>query len=1380
MPSKRLGAGLAIILSAFLLVAAAALYVLRNPLLAPLLIARWQQTARASWGIEFEIGAVGGSWLYDLELRDLRLRTAGSEGPAVEASAERLLLRYRPLSLLSRKRAAAFLAAAEIEIEGLNTVVSPRPAPASAGGGPAPETWFLPPALPALRLRGAAFHLHRPGLELSGREISLTAEGSGEEAGGIRFAVPVLEIRRPSKAAAEAPELLRGRLDVSGLLRLPPGRPQEAAIEVDLALEAAASAGRPVELQAKAAFDRRALRIDSLSARGWASRLELRDVRVPTPSLLSDEADGLLRELAVEGEFFSAEPAKILSLSGAPPGLLSLLSTPATLRLAGLLREGHLEIRQGELLSPGGKIAIHGLRTDLTRLPDPETPFEARLEIDWRDPVALDLPPGRPAAVSGGLRGRMEAEGTLRTPRGRIVLGGAGLSLGGWSLDDFFLDAAVEGGLVSIERLLLRRGENRLTAQASLRPGAALIEQGSCEFLFADVRALRDLLLPASLSEVQGALRGRASLSGPWADPDGDLEVEISALRLSGRAFGAGGAQVEKRGSRMVLRRFDLLQGPDHLHLSGELDLARKALQGARVEVSAAEIASYLEAFPAASGTAAGRVRMQLSATGPLARPQIEGEVRLERLHLAPLEGRDLHVRGVSRGESGEVEILGALTPLGRLRALARWDVPRQEAALERLELAGEGFELALVRPAFLRREPDGRLRLEGLEAQGPPGSVSLEGSRTPTGNFEARLRIAAGRLGKTTSLFPQLPVGLSGIESEIHAAGRPESPRLQIRGSVREVALGTETPVGQAFFEAAWGGGTLSIGTFHLEFPGWGALEVAGFVPLDPERGAAAKDADLRGLLRVEDLSRLPPPGSLPRPTAGRLTARWEAAGSPGRLQGGLEIEGTELRFAEESGLPALRRLQASLRLTGDRLELLEAEMAGEAGARLSARGAWTRIPGIASLVGSDSGADAGDLALEIRLEAADLAGLLSPPAGIRRFRGRLEADLALSGPARSPNVEGLITVADGGLRWEAEAPPLQDLHLRVRLAEDRLEILDGRGRLGSGPFFLSGRIAGIASRAPDFALRLQGKNLLVFRSDTLGLRTDADLRLEGPLTGLSLNGELKLTDGFYKRNVSLLGGLVSRAPLRRGTTTGEIALFSLPGEALGSAALDVRIGAAEPFRVQNNLLHGAFRPELRLVGTGEFPLLTGLLLLEPTTLALPAGRMRFEQGWIRFRLEAPNRPFLETAGEARLLGYDIRAEVRGTVDEPTILLSSSPPLSEEALVMLLLTGQIPAFAADESATTSTGHLNTALYLGRDLLAGLGAGPGEGPLSRIEERFEVQIGRAVTRGGERTLEARFRLADPWLRENLSLYLTGEKDVFDQYNAGVRLVFRFR
>lgn len=71
-----------------LVLAAVLLYGLRNAVLAPWPIAQLEDVARTSWGIELHIGAVRGSWLFDLEAVDLRLQADPPQGPAVAAEAD--------------------------------------------------------------------------------------------------------------------------------------------------------------------------------------------------------------------------------------------------------------------------------------------------------------------------------------------------------------------------------------------------------------------------------------------------------------------------------------------------------------------------------------------------------------------------------------------------------------------------------------------------------------------------------------------------------------------------------------------------------------------------------------------------------------------------------------------------------------------------------------------------------------------------------------------------------------------------------------------------------------------------------------------------------------------------------------------------------------------------------------------------------------------------------------------------------------------------------------------------------------------------------------------------------------------------------------------
>jgi translocation and assembly module TamB len=87
---------------------------------------------------------------------------------------------------------------------------------------------------------------------------------------------------------------------------------------------------------------------------------------------------------------------------------------------------------------------------------------------------------------------------------------------------------------------------------------------------------------------------------------------------------------------------------------------------------------------------------------------------------------------------------------------------------------------------------------------------------------------------------------------------------------------------------------------------------------------------------------------------------------------------------------------------------------------------------------------------------------------------------------------------------------------------------------------------------------------------------------------------------------------------------------------------------------------------------------------------------------------------------------------------------------------------------------------LNVAVFIGRDVLMRMPGGEGAESLQNVLERFDVELGRSITRAGDETINARFRVADGVLRSGDTLYLTGEKDVFDHYNAGVRIVFRFR
>jgi translocation and assembly module TamB len=327
----------------------------------------------------------------------------------------------------------------------------------------------------------------------------------------------------------------------------------------------------------------------------------------------------------------------------------------------------------------------------------------------------------------------------------------------------------------------------------------------------------------------------------------------------------------------------------------------------------------------------------------------------------------------------------------------------------------------------------------------------------------------------------------------------------------------------------------------------------------------------------------------------------------------------------------------------------------------------------------------------------------------------------------------------------------------------------------MGGAPFELGGswQLASGSEHAAD--LKLRGQNLLLYRNESLRLRADTDLTLKGPLARLVLAGEVAVTEGRFSKTFGVIEGIAAAGA---SDTGGGFRLFSLTDPPLRDMIFDVRITARKPFEVRNNLVRGLLRPDLQLTGSGDIPLLVGTVFVESTRLYLPAGRLQLETGLVRFEKTDPDRPRLDLIGTSTMLGYDITAVIDGPYDEPVITLSSIPPLPDEDLLMLLLTGKPPGSSGSRASGSRQG-LNVAVFLGRDFLSRWFGGDEDDTTDDILDRFDVEVGRGITQGGEDTIHSQFRLADDVLLDGDSLYLTGERDYFDFYNGGIKLVFRF-
>jgi hypothetical protein len=971
-------------------------------------------------------------------------------------------------------------------------------------------------------------------------------------------------------------------------------------------------------------------------------------------------------------------------------------------------------------------------------------------------------------APAGRLDLATEGELALEDPIGATLRGSLaarGLTLAGWSLDTLEADLEAGDGELRVPGLRAAAGpRNRLALREGRLPlrGASATEllAGARAEVELELEALEALLEPAGLLPPEGLVRHRLALVATLAD-------ERLSVREGGLVSDAGAIELTR--GELWLERQDGRATPG-------IDLAGRA----RV----ADLTAFGELLGRRGW--AGELEGDLRAAGRWPDVRLEADLAAEALVLEDLELGELEVRARTDRAITRIDLerLEARTPHGTARAraaLTRGPGGLLGLEVEELRLENDDAALALTAPARARFET-GRVEVEPLVLDGSAGRVELEGRWGPEG-ATARVRTEALRTRTLLgTLAPDLPAA-ERADLDLTLALEGERLRFESAGALRGLAPGVSglPPALDLDWALRHDGERLRLERLALDAGEALALELRGEAPLTLAPAPALGEGPLALELESRaDLAALTP-GELG--ARGRVQARGTLGGSWGALSGELEVLGEGL-LVEAAALEGLQAgtLRAEVRL-GDGVAIEEVslrlgerlDLAGEGRVGLSldarrwlqdARGALEE----AGVVG----------ALELAsLEVEHLGPLLEPLGLAELLRaGRVDGRIAVEGPLLAPRPTGSLNVADGRVRPGGGLPSIDALQARVLLTSERVELARCTGTVGAAPFTLSGGVD-LSGEEPRLDLQLSGRDLLLFRDRSARVRADAELALSGAPSAPHVAGELRLTDGRYAPDTRFLN--LRPGPPRPGARGFQV--FSLREPPLAAMTFDVAVTSAEPFEVRNLVLNGRVTPDLRLAGTGLVPLLEGRVYLDRTALLLPAGRLTINGGTVLFSRDDPFVPTIEAVGEARMLGHDIRAGISGPYDNPEVELSSTPPLSQETLLLLLLTGQLQQSVAgvDDRATATT----VAVYIAQDTLGRLFAGDGPVDEDSVFERLELLYGEDVSQDGTETFDVAFRLSSKEglpeeLRNRRHWFLTAQRDRFEDYNYGVRLVLRLR
>jgi TamB, inner membrane protein subunit of TAM complex len=165
----------------------------------------------------------------------------------------------------------------------------------------------------------------------------------------------------------------------------------------------------------------------------------------------------------------------------------------------------------------------------------------------------------------------------------------------------------------------------------------------------------------------------------------------------------------------------------------------------------------------------------------------------------------------------------------------------------------------------------------------------------------------------------------------------------------------------------------------------------------------------------------------------------------------------------------------------------------------------------------------------------------------------------------------------------------------------------------------------------------------------------------------------------------------------------------------------------------------------------------------------------LRLSTGEVLFPEGDPFHPRLNAVATAQVRRWRLTLQVDGPLADPQVR-ASGDELDERDALLLLTTGSTSTeLSGQEGQRAAIGRLGT--WLGREAWDWVDGEADPDAATGIIDRLTLEFGRKVSDSGKDTIEAQAELTEPDLNPGVLIY--GERDRWDDYNAGLILRFRW-
>jgi len=442
--------------------------------------------------------------------------------------------------------------------------------------------------------------------------------------------------------------------------------------------------------------------------------------------------------------------------------------------------------------------------------------------------------------------------------------------------------------------------------------------------------------------------------------------------------------------------------------------------------------------------------------------------------------------------------------------------------------------------------------------------------------------------------------------------------------------------------------------------------------------------DADEFSLARLRDL--IP---ALPAGITGRLDGRMKLGGTFARPNIDGTISGRQWVIEQAVGI---KPLDFQLTSTTKKDQLIIDGIFREGGTGFATLKGGLPVT-VTEWIRKEDAVSQTPISLKLMVKNLALERFKEALPQLNRVKGVANVDLSIAGTVAKPIFLGEARLDAERIRFDNDNfPDLRNSKLKVNFDTNMVTIAPSSFYGSGGEYQLSGTID-LETAEPVFNLKLAATRALIWRDDSLSLRSDADLRLTGTLAKASLTGNLGVSESLYYKDIEIIpfgvpAGTVPTPEVPTVDAPAGSSTIPVP-DPYGSWTLDVALTTKDPILIRGNLAEGQLVAKGRIRGTIANPAITLDASLKDASAELPLSKLKIKKGDITLRPGEGFIPKLNIRGRSKVGGHQVFIYVYGRATSPKLVFTSNPPLPEAEVLTLLATGTTTSGLEDQQVAS-------------------------------------------------------------------------------------------